>query len=198
MSSLEREIEETRQRLATTIDQLLYRAHPKTIVSREVSSIKAHFVDVETGPAAHRQHPQGGRRRGRRGRALRRASARSSADRCHAMTDPSIELTTRPPSRCCTTGSWSRWTGSRASAVPPAASSSPPPRPWAPDAWPGRKVVAVGPHARAVEVGDRVLFDPEDKAEVEVHGEVYVVMRERDVHAVAADRLGDEATGLYL
>ena len=49
MSSLEREIEETRQRLATTIDQLLYRAHPKTIVSREVSSIKAHYVDPVTG-----------------------------------------------------------------------------------------------------------------------------------------------------
>ena len=60
------------------------------------------------------------------------------------------------------------------------------------------KVVAVGPQARAVEVGDRVLFEAEDKAEVEVHGELYVVMRERDVHAVAAGRLGDEATGLYL
>jgi chaperonin GroES len=63
-------------------------------------------------------------------------------------------------------------------------------------AW--ARVAAVGPHARAVEVGDRVLFEAEDKAEVEVQGEVYVVMRERDVHAVAADRLGDEATGLYL
>jgi chaperonin GroES len=63
-------------------------------------------------------------------------------------------------------------------------------------AW--SKVVAVGPHARTVQVGDRVLFDAEDKAEVEVHGELYVVMRERDVHAVAADRVGDEATGLYL
>jgi chaperonin GroES len=64
------------------------------------------------------------------------------------------------------------------------------------------RVVAVGPHARAVEKGDRVLFDPEDKAEVEVQGELYMVMRERDVHAVAADRLadggGDDATGLYL
>lgn len=49
LSQLEREIEETRERLATTIDQLLYRAHPKTIVSREVSSIKAHFVDASTG-----------------------------------------------------------------------------------------------------------------------------------------------------
>lgn len=64
------------------------------------------------------------------------------------------------------------------------------------------RVVAVGPHARAVEKGDRVLFEAEDKSEVEVHGELYLVMRERDVHAVAADRLadslGDEATGLYL
>lgn len=49
MSSLEREIEETRERLATTIDQLLYRASPKTIVSREVSALKAYFVDTVTG-----------------------------------------------------------------------------------------------------------------------------------------------------
>lgn len=63
-------------------------------------------------------------------------------------------------------------------------------------AW--SRVVAVGPHARAVQVGDRVLFDADDKAEVEVNGELYVVMRERDVHAVAAERVGDEATGLYL
>ena len=67
-------------------------------------------------------------------------------------------------------------------------------------AW--SRVVAVGPHARSVEAGDRVLFDPEDKSEVEVNGETYVVMRERDVHAVAADRLGGDAdgesTGLYL
>ena len=64
-------------------------------------------------------------------------------------------------------------------------------------AW--SKVVAVGPHARSIEPGDRVLFDPEDKAEVEVNAETYVVMRERDVHAVAAGRLDDgESTGLYL
>ena len=49
LSSLEREIEDTRERLANTIDQLLYRTHPKTIVSREVASIKAHFVDPRTG-----------------------------------------------------------------------------------------------------------------------------------------------------
>lgn len=60
------------------------------------------------------------------------------------------------------------------------------------------RVVAVGAHVRSVEVGDRVLFDPEDKSEVEVQGEVYIVMRERDIHAVAAERLGDSQTGLYL
>lgn len=60
------------------------------------------------------------------------------------------------------------------------------------------KVVAVGPHVRAVKNGDRVLYDGEDKAEVEVNGELYVVMRERDLHAVAADRLDGSSTGLYL
>jgi uncharacterized protein DUF3618 len=49
LSSLEREIEETRQRLAQTIDQLAYRASPKTIVGREVTTVKSHFVDLETG-----------------------------------------------------------------------------------------------------------------------------------------------------
>jgi len=63
-------------------------------------------------------------------------------------------------------------------------------------AW--ARVVAVGPHARSVQPDDRVLFDPDDKAEIEVHGDVYFVMRERDVHAVASERLADEAAGLYL
>jgi hypothetical protein len=49
MSALEREIEETRMRLAETIDQLAYRASPKTIVGREVATIKSHFVEPETG-----------------------------------------------------------------------------------------------------------------------------------------------------
>jgi hypothetical protein len=48
-SQLEREIEETRDRLATTIDQLIYRSNPKTIVGREVASAKAFFVDPVTG-----------------------------------------------------------------------------------------------------------------------------------------------------
>jgi chaperonin GroES len=59
-------------------------------------------------------------------------------------------------------------------------------------------VAAVGPHVRSLELGDRVLFDPEDKAEVEVNGESYILMRERDVHAVAAERIESTETGLYL
>ncbi len=49
LSSLESEIEQTRERLASTIDQLVYRANPKTVVGREVTTIKSHFVDLETG-----------------------------------------------------------------------------------------------------------------------------------------------------
>jgi hypothetical protein len=49
MSDLERNIEQTRDELAATIDQLLYRASPKTIASREFASLKARFVDPETG-----------------------------------------------------------------------------------------------------------------------------------------------------
>lgn len=60
------------------------------------------------------------------------------------------------------------------------------------------RVVSIGSHVRTVKIDDRVLFDSEDKAEVEVQGEIYVVVRERDIHAVAADRLGDTQTGLYL
>ncbi|WP_127480108.1 DUF3618 domain-containing protein [Nocardioides pantholopis] len=48
-TALEREIEETRERLAGTIDQLLYRSSPKTIANRQVTTIKAHFVDPVTG-----------------------------------------------------------------------------------------------------------------------------------------------------
>lgn len=48
-SSLETEIEQTRERLASTIDELVYRTSPKTIVSRQVAQTKAHFVDVDSG-----------------------------------------------------------------------------------------------------------------------------------------------------
>ena len=59
------------------------------------------------------------------------------------------------------------------------------------------EAVAVGPHVRAVKPGDKVLFNPEDRFEVEVQGEEYVILRERDVHALASER-NDGGTGLYL
>lgn len=58
--------------------------------------------------------------------------------------------------------------------------------------------VGVGPNVRAIVFGDRVLFDPDDRSEVELHGRGYVLLRERDVHAVAAERIENDPTGLYL
>jgi chaperonin GroES len=60
------------------------------------------------------------------------------------------------------------------------------------------QVIAVGTNVRTVKPTDRVLFDPEDRAEVEVRGKDYVLLRERDLHAVASERLQDGKTGLYL
>jgi len=45
--TLESEIEATRERLANTIDQLVYRASPKTIARREAASVKSYFVDTQ-------------------------------------------------------------------------------------------------------------------------------------------------------
>lgn len=59
------------------------------------------------------------------------------------------------------------------------------------------EVVTYGQNVRSVEVGDQVLFSPEDRYEVEVGGEDYIMLRERDIHAVAAKRV-DGSTGLYL
>lgn len=58
--------------------------------------------------------------------------------------------------------------------------------------------VAVGPSVRSIVTGDRVLFDPDDRSEVELHGREYILLRERDVHAVAANRIEENGTGLYL
>ena len=62
-------------------------------------------------------------------------------------------------------------------------------------AW--AEVVAAGPHVRTIKPGDQVLFNPEDRYEVEVKGEDYLILRERDIHAVASERM-DGSTGLYL
>lgn len=62
-------------------------------------------------------------------------------------------------------------------------------------AW--AEVVAVGPTVRNIQPTDQVLFNPEDRYEVEVRGEDYLILRERDIHAVASERI-EGGTGLYL
>jgi chaperonin GroES len=62
-------------------------------------------------------------------------------------------------------------------------------------AW--AEVVAVGPTVRNLAEGDRVLFAPDAGFEVEIRGEEYLILRERDIHAVASSR-EDGQTGLYL
>jgi chaperonin GroES len=59
------------------------------------------------------------------------------------------------------------------------------------------EVLAVGNHVRSVEVGDRVLFSPDDRHDVEISGEDFLLLRERDIHALAARRV-ESNTGLYL
>jgi chaperonin GroES len=59
------------------------------------------------------------------------------------------------------------------------------------------EVCGVGTYVRAVKVGDKVLFHPADQFEVEIHGDTYLVMRERDLHATATER-PEHGIGLYL
>ena len=59
------------------------------------------------------------------------------------------------------------------------------------------EVAAVGPTVRSVEAGDTVLFSPDTGFEVEIQGEEYLILRERDVHAVASPSR-EGGTGLYL
>ena len=59
-------------------------------------------------------------------------------------------------------------------------------------------MVAIGPNVRSLELGDRVLFEPEERGLVELQGIDYILLRERDVHAVAASRHSTSGTGLYL
>jgi chaperonin GroES len=59
------------------------------------------------------------------------------------------------------------------------------------------EVVALGQNVRTAEIGDLVLFSPDDRYEVEVQGQDYIMLRERDIHAVAAKRI-EASTGLYL
>jgi hypothetical protein len=50
LNAIESDIEVTRARLASTIDQLVYRTSPKTIAKREVNQVKGFFVDANGAP----------------------------------------------------------------------------------------------------------------------------------------------------
>lgn len=61
------------------------------------------------------------------------------------------------------------------------------------------EVVALGSAVRQVSLGNRVLFDPDSRAEVELEGSSYILLREEDVHAVSTGHGADsEEGGLYL
>jgi chaperonin GroES len=59
------------------------------------------------------------------------------------------------------------------------------------------RVVAIGPHVRTVRVDDRVLFATEERYEVDIDGEDYILLRERDLHVVKRDEAA-QGTGMYL
>ncbi len=44
------EIEQIRLRLASTVDELVDRAHPKSIARRTLQSVKGHFIDEQGSP----------------------------------------------------------------------------------------------------------------------------------------------------
>ena len=44
------------------------------------------------------------------------------------------------------------------------------------------EVVGAGPNVRSAEEGDQGLLSPGDRFEVEVHGDDFLILRERDVH----------------
>jgi chaperonin GroES len=58
-------------------------------------------------------------------------------------------------------------------------------------------VMLTGPEVRNVKVGDRVLFIPQTGLEVDVDGETFLLLRERDVQAISSDRQ-DRHAGQYL
>jgi chaperonin GroES len=59
-------------------------------------------------------------------------------------------------------------------------------------------VALVGPDVRVAKEGDRVLFLPSSGLEVELDGDDLVLLRERDVQAVASSPAEDRPPGQYL
>lgn len=60
-------------------------------------------------------------------------------------------------------------------------------------------VTLVGPEVRSAKPGDRILYLPQAGLEVELEGREYLLLRERDVQAVASPTDGkDRQPGQYL
>jgi chaperonin GroES len=59
------------------------------------------------------------------------------------------------------------------------------------------EVVGVGQNVRTVQVGDHVLFRPRTATRWRSRARTILILRERDIHAVAAERV-EGSTGLYL
>jgi chaperonin GroES len=59
------------------------------------------------------------------------------------------------------------------------------------------EVVTTGPETRNLKAGDRILFLPQTGLEVEIRGDTFLLLRERDVQAIASDRK-DPHAGQYL
>lgn len=77
--------------------------------------------------------------------------------------------------------------------IPATAASAPKRCVWA-------AVTLVGPDVRHVKTGDRILFLPQAGLEVEINGQDYLLLRERDVQAIASPSDGKEhlSPGQYL
>ncbi len=60
------------------------------------------------------------------------------------------------------------------------------------------EVVLVGPETGNVKPGDHVLFIPQTGLEVDVRGEIFLLLRERDVQGIASNRTDSHQGGQYL
>ena len=205
--ALEKIIEARRRHLAETVDQLVVQAHPKAIARRTVTDARAGRGLISDAPAPALRTDRrsaaalvllvvlvssgGGRGRGV---ACGSDAAGEPAGNAAAACPPEHD---RLPIRMLhdrVLVSDRRRGGERRSTsgiVIPATAAVGKRLAWA--GW-WRSASTCG----QVQVGDRVLYDPEDRAEVELQGAQYVLLRERDIHAVAAPRVEDGQTGLYL
>ena len=60
------------------------------------------------------------------------------------------------------------------------------------------EVVMTGPEVRTVRSGDRVLFILQSALEVDVDGDAFLLMRERDIQAISSGEQTEFPSGQYL